>query len=131
MVPHSLDAECGAKMQDAVQLFADGITLLRGENHARVFSPGGGPLRVKVVEVRDVECIEDTAALGCVGQLFLVGFCGHAGVGRRNGGHATRPERRDKVAVHCVLVDVEADRPHWRDSPPALLSKGRCCCSRD
>jgi hypothetical protein len=112
LVPHTRGS-CGrAKTQDAAQLLADREPLLRHQNHSSVFSPSTGPLRVKSIEIRDVEREEDTPMFGGKGQLFVVGLPGETSVQSRGHGNATRTKNRDKIAVHRVFVDVDLDLAH-------------------
>src|SRR6266699_1460543 len=68
--------------------------------------------RVKSIEIRDVERVEDTPMFGGKGQLFLVRFLGETGVRSRDHSNATKSKSRDKIAVHRVFVDVDLDLAH-------------------
>src|SRR5208283_3633887 len=63
-VPHTRGSRGGAETQDPAQLLADREPLLWRQNHSSVFSPGNGPLRVKPIEIRDVERVEHAPMFG-------------------------------------------------------------------
>jgi hypothetical protein len=86
--------------------------LLRSQNHTRVVSTGSEPLRVKSIEIRDVERIEDTLLFSSKGQLFLIGLLGQAGVQGCDHGDTARTESRNKIAIHSVFVEVDFDPTH-------------------
>ena len=111
LVPHTRAGGGRAKTQDAAQLLADREPLLRGQNHSGMFSPSRDPLRMKSIEIRDVER-EDTPLFGGKGQLFVVGLPGKTSVQGGHYGDATRAKSRDKIAVHRVFVDVDLDLAH-------------------
>jgi hypothetical protein len=94
LVPHTRGSCDRAKTQDAAQLLADREPLLRRQNHSSVFSPSTGPLRVKSIEIRDVEREEDTPMFGGKGQLFVVGLPGETSVQSR--GHENEEPRQDR-----------------------------------
>jgi len=90
LVPHTRGGRGSAKTQDAAQLLAEREPLLRRKNDSAMFSLGTGPLRVKSIEIRDVERVEETPMLGSKGQLFVVGFPGETSVQSRDHGNAPR-----------------------------------------
>src|SRR5712692_4123420 len=79
-----------AKTQAAAQLLADREPLLRCQNHSGMFSPSTDPLRVKAIEIRHVERVEDTPMFCGKGQLFVVRLLDQASVQNRDRGNATR-----------------------------------------
>ena len=112
LAPHTPDGYGRAKTQDAAQLLANREPRLRDQNHAGVLSPGTDPLRVKSIEIGDVERVEDTPTFRGEGQLFLVRLLGEAGVQSRDHCDTTRTKSRDKIAVHRVFVDLDLDLAH-------------------
>lgn len=86
-----------------------------------MLSPGTDPLRVKPIEVGDVEGIQDATVLGGEGQLLFVGHFDEAGVDSGDHLDSAGTKRRDKVAVHSVFVDVDVDLAHRPGSAPVLL----------
>jgi hypothetical protein len=112
LVPHTRGGHGSAKTQDAAQLLANREPLLWRQNHSGMLSPGIDPLRVKSVEIRHVECVEDTPMFGSEGQLFVVGLPGETSVQSRDHGNAAGTKGRDKIGVHRVFVDVDLDPAH-------------------
>ena len=55
LVPYTRGGHVRADAQDSAQLFSNGVSLLRRENHPSVLSPGVGKFFVEPMEVRDVE----------------------------------------------------------------------------
>src|ERR1700693_5630184 len=84
LVAHTHRGRGRAKIQDAAQLLAYGEPLLRRQNHTGMLSPGTDPLRVKSMEIGDVERVEDTFMRCGEGQLFLVRLLGETGVQGRD-----------------------------------------------
>ena len=95
LIPHSREGLSGPKMQETAQLLANREPLLRRQNYSGVFSAGADPLRVKSIEIGDVERVEDTPMFGGEGQLFIVRLLGEAGVQSRDHDNATRTKSRD------------------------------------
>ena len=112
LVPHTHGGHGRAKTQDAAQLLADREPLLRRQNHTGVLSPGADPLRVKSIEIGDVERVEGTPTFGGKSQLFVVGLLNETGVYGRDHGDAARTKSRDKIAVHRVFIDVDLNPAH-------------------
>jgi hypothetical protein len=77
-----------------------------------MFSPSADPHRVKAIEIRDVERVEDAPMIGGECQLLVVRLLDETSVQSRNHCDPTRPESGDKIAVHRVLVDVDLDLAH-------------------
>jgi hypothetical protein len=65
MIPHTHGSGGCAKKQNAAQLLADREPLLRRQNHTGMISPGSEPLRVKPIEIGDVERVKDTPTFSC------------------------------------------------------------------
>jgi hypothetical protein len=74
LIPHTRQCHGRAKTQDAAQLLADREPLLLRQNHAGMFAPGSGPLRVKPIEIGYVMRVKHALARRGEGQLFLVGL---------------------------------------------------------
>jgi hypothetical protein len=112
LVPHTHGAHGSAKTQDAAQLLANREPLLRRQNHTGMLSPGADPLRVKSIEIGDVERVEGAPTFSGKSQLFVVGLLDETGVYGRDHGDATRTKSRDKITIHRVFVDVDLDPAH-------------------
>ena len=120
LVPHTLAGRGRAKTQDPAQLLAHGEPLLRRQNYAGMLASGTDPLRVKSIEIGDVERVEDTLAFSSEGQLFLVGLLGQTGVHNRDHCDTTRTKSRDQTTMHRIFVEVELDLIHRCGSAPVL-----------
>lgn len=77
-----------------------------------MFSPAKDPFRVKTIEIRDVERVENAPVVCGKFQLFVVGSLDETGVQRRDRRNATGTESRDKIAVHRLFVGVDLDQAH-------------------
>ena len=99
-------------MQYPVQLLAYREPLLRHQDYTAMFAAGVHPLRVKAIEIGDVEGIKDATSFGREGQLFLVTFPDQTGFQHRNYVDAARSQSRDQIGVHGVLVEIDLERTH-------------------
>jgi hypothetical protein len=70
------DARCGATAHRLK-------TAVRRQNHAGMLASGTDPLRVKAIEIGDIERKEDTFAFGSERQLLLVGLLRQTGIYNR------------------------------------------------
>lgn len=74
--------------------------------------PSNDPHRVKAIEIRDVERVENAPVLGGKCQLLVVRLLDETSVQSRDHCDTTRTECSDKIAVHRVFVDVDLDLIH-------------------
>ena len=104
LIPHGRDGHSGAKMKDAAQLLSNREPLLRRQYHSRMFSPSPEPLRVKPLEIGDIEGVEDAFAFGSEGQLLLVGLFGEACVESRDYRDIAGAKSRDETTMHRIFA---------------------------
>ena len=77
-----------------------------------MLAAGTDPLRVKSMEIGNVERVEDTFMCRGERQLFLVRLPGEARVESRDHYDVTRTKSRDKIAIHRVFIDIDLDLAH-------------------
>jgi hypothetical protein len=89
-----------------------------------MLSAGTDPLRVKTIEIRYVERVNNAAAVRGEGQLVLVGLPNQTSI--HSGDHrcTSGTKRRDEVGVHRVFVDVNLDLVHRCGSAPVMCFEG-------
>jgi len=101
--------------QEAAHLLADRELLLRGENDSPMLPRGSDAVRLNPAEIRNVERVKDAIVCRCESQMVLIRVPYQIGFSSGDRFDSTRAQRRDQIAVHRVLVQIESDSTHGCD----------------
>ncbi len=100
----------GDELQQTARLLAHRIALLPSQDDARVGLTMRQVLPVNSVKIPNIERVENTPLLCSHFEVPFVRPSDHASFRRGQHINATGTQRMDKVPVHCVFVNIYADR---------------------
>src|SRR2546426_4029254 len=102
----------GDEAYEPSKLIADGVALLPGQNKSCVGCACFDPACMYSTEVRHIEAVQSPSLLRGEPQLSFVRMPDHSGIPNRKCIDATQAQGIDKVCIHRVLVNIEADSAH-------------------
>jgi hypothetical protein len=116
-VPHGFSRKGADQTQQPPNLFSSRVALLLCQDNAAVVAAARCPCGVDLVEVSDIERVERLALSRSQTEVVFILPADHARVGGSDYVNSTRPKTPNDVAVHRILVYVQAKAAHCKLCP--------------